>query len=66
MFTDEELHAFYAGKQQGYEKVEYKNPHLEFLSGIGGAAEIAEDKLHHKFKSGYNWGKAQRDEEDSQ
>ncbi|AQW88876.1 hypothetical protein pEaSNUABM50_00347 [Erwinia phage pEa_SNUABM_50] len=65
MFNDEELKAFYAGKEQGYKANEYKNPHLEFVNGLGGAAAIAEDKLHQQFKRGYSWGQAQKNEEDS-
>ncbi|SOK58629.1 hypothetical protein [Yersinia phage fHe-Yen9-04] len=65
MFNDDELNAFYAGKEQGYKDTEYKNPHMEFISGLGGAVSIAEDKLHQQFKRGYEWGKAQKTEEDS-
>lgn len=62
-FTEEELEAFYAGKQSGYAEEEYVNPHLAFLDGLGGAAAIAEDRLHNQFKRGYEWGKAQKHEE---
>lgn len=65
MFSEEELKAFYSGKEQGYKSTEYNNPHLEFVSGLGSAG-IAEDKLHQQFKRGYNWGQAQKKEEDSQ
>lgn len=66
MFSEEELNAFYAGKQAGYEEKQYVNPHMEFLSGIGGAEAMKEDKLHNQYKRGYEWGKAQKDEEKSQ
>ncbi|QOI71289.1 hypothetical protein pEaSNUABM19_00352 [Erwinia phage pEa_SNUABM_19] len=65
LFTDEELEAFYSGKKSGYAEEEYVNPHLEFVNGLGGAAAIAEDKLHQQFKRGYSWGQAQKNEEDS-
>ena len=63
MFTEEELNAFYEGKRTGYEGQEYDNPHLEFISGIGGAEAMKEDKLHQQFKRGFDWGKAQKEEE---
>jgi len=63
MFEEDELAAFYAGKEQGYDNKEYQNPHLDFLSGLGGAAGIAEGRLHDNYKRGYEWGKAQKDEE---
>lgn len=66
MFDEDELNAFYAGKKEGYEEKEYVNPHLEFISGLGGAAAIAEDRLHQQYKRGYEWGKAQKNEENSQ
>ncbi len=66
MFNEDELSAFYAGKQQGYNNQEYQNPHLQFLSGIGASAEVLkDDRKHQQFKRGYEWGKAQRDEEQS-
>jgi hypothetical protein len=66
MFEEDELAAFYAGKEQGYNNEEYKNPHLEFLSGID-ASPVAfkEDRKSKQFKRGYEWGKAQKDEEQS-
>lgn len=63
MFSEEELNAFYEGKRSGYENEEYDNPHLSFISGIGGAEAMKEDKLHQQFKRGFDWGKAQKEEE---
>ena len=66
MFNEDELKAFYAGKEAGYEGKEYVNPHLEFVSGIGGSTvALKEDRLRQQFKRGYEWGKAQKDEEKS-
>jgi hypothetical protein len=65
MFSDDELNAFYEGKKSGYEEKEYTNPHLEFISGLGGAEAMKEDKLHQQYKRGFEWGKAQKDEEKS-
>lgn len=66
MFEDEEVNAFYEGKQNGYDGKEYTNPHEAFISGLGGAAAIAEGRKHDQYKRGYEWGKAQKHEEDSQ
>lgn len=64
MFTEEEMKAFYEGKRTGYEGHEYNNPHLEFISGIAGSeVALKEDKLYRQFKRGFEWGKAQKDEE---
>lgn len=65
MFNDEEMKAFYAGKENGYKGKEYSNPHLDFVSGLGGAAGVAESRLHDNYKRGFDWGKAQKDEEQS-
>lgn len=70
MFTDEEMEAFYKGKDDGYsssteDEDEYKNPHIQFIDQLtkSGIAYHVDNPLYKYYQRGYEWGKAQKDEE---
>ena len=67
MFSEEELKAFYEGKSTGYKKEQYVNPHKEFIKTVTstGATISTQNKLHQQFKRCYDWGMAQRTEEEN-
>ena len=67
MFSEEELKAFYDGKRTGYKKEQYLNPHEEFIKTITntGSTISTQNTLHQQFKRGYEWGSAQRIEEEN-
>lgn len=65
MFSEEENNAFYEGKKNGYEEKEYSNPHQKFIDQLTskGLAYSVDNPLHTQYKNGYEWGKAQKEEE---
>lgn len=67
MFNEDAVNAFYAGKEDGYEEKQYSNPHEEMVDFLAknGVTVAVSNKLHDQYKRGYEWGKAQKDEEKS-
>lgn len=71
MFKDDEMEAFYKGKEDGYSSStedEYKNPHIQFIDQLtkSGIAYSVDNPLYQYYQRGYEWGKAQKLEEDSE